>query len=134
MAWGNGLASADAYFVSKIFVLTSFLYGLSQLAFWFCTAWAYYPLTNLAISALAFILLIIGAILSAILGLPGIILNMIWVVFSINIIIGAFNLIPIGVLDGAKILRWNKIVYAVMVMIFIPAVLFVFLFRFLTIG
>lgn len=92
------------------------------------------PLTNLAIAALAFILFIIGIVLSAILGFPGIILTILWVVFSINIIIGAFNLIPIGVLDGAKILKWNKIVYALMVIVFIPAVLFVFLFRFLTIG
>lgn len=32
-----------------------------------------------------------------------------------NGLLGAFNLIPIGVLDGRKILRWNKLAYALLV-------------------
>ena len=35
--------------------------------------------------------------------------------FLINSWIGLFNLIPFGMFDGAKILRWNKVVYGVMV-------------------
>ncbi len=38
--------------------------------------------------------------------------NLIWFGFIINSILAAFNLIPLGVFDGAKIIRWNPILWA----------------------
>lgn len=35
--------------------------------------------------------------------------------FMINSFLGLFNLIPFGMFDGAKILRWNKTIYGTMV-------------------
>ena len=35
--------------------------------------------------------------------------------FIINAWLGLFNMIPFGFFDGAKILRWNKIVYGLMI-------------------
>lgn len=37
--------------------------------------------------------------------------------FMVNSFLGLFNLIPIWMFDGAKVLRWNKVVYASMVLI-----------------
>jgi Zn-dependent protease len=38
--------------------------------------------------------------------------NLIWFGFIINSILAAFNLIPLGVFDGAKIIRWNPLLWA----------------------
>ena len=38
-------------------------------------------------------------------------------VFMINAWFGLFNLIPIGNFDGRKILRWNKPIYVIMVLV-----------------
>ncbi len=35
--------------------------------------------------------------------------------FMINSWLGLFNMIPLGMFDGVKILRWNKVVYGIMV-------------------
>ncbi len=40
-----------------------------------------------------------------------IISNIIWFGFIINSILAAFNLIPLGIFDGAKIIRWNPILW-----------------------
>ncbi len=40
-----------------------------------------------------------------------IISNLIWFGFIINSILAAFNLIPLGVFDGAKIIRWNPLLW-----------------------
>jgi Zn-dependent protease len=37
--------------------------------------------------------------------------------FSINSWLALFNLIPVWIFDGAKILRWNKIIYGIMLAI-----------------
>ena len=34
----------------------------------------------------------------------------------INSWIAIFNLIPFGIFDGVKILRWNKVIYAMLVL------------------
>lgn len=61
------------------------------------------PLTNAAIAALFFPLFLFGGSLSAI-GAFGT-----WV----NVALGTFNLIPFGPLDGAKVFRWNKVIWLV---------------------
>ncbi|MEA3514530.1 MAG: peptidase M50 [Nanoarchaeota archaeon] len=37
--------------------------------------------------------------------------------FRINALLGVFNLIPIGIFDGKKVLHWDKKVYALMVVV-----------------
>ncbi|MBT3406387.1 hypothetical protein HN419_04415 [Candidatus Woesearchaeota archaeon] len=43
---------------------------------------------------------------------------------TINTWLALFNMIPFGMFDGKKILRWNKIIYGVMVAIGIILLLF----------
>ena len=43
-------------------------------------------------------------------------LNMfIGVAASLNFMLGLFNMIPIGILDGQNILKWNKVVFLFLV-------------------
>ena len=44
--------------------------------------------------------------------------------FIINAWLGLFNMIPFGNFDGVKILRWNKVVYGVMVAFGLALLLF----------
>ena len=59
------------------------------------------PLTNLLLS--------IGSI-PLMLHLPG---NIAWYSAAFNAWIAFFNLIPFGVMDGLKVFRWNKLIWAV---------------------
>jgi len=61
------------------------------------------PITNTVIAALFLPLFLYGGYFSLV-GSFGL-----WV----NIELGAFNLIPLGPLDGAKVFRWNKVVWGV---------------------
>ncbi len=47
------------------------------------------------------------------------------VVGIINLYLAMFNLLPLFILDGAKVFAWNKLVWAVL---FIPLALFIFVF------
>jgi len=60
------------------------------------------PLTNAAIASLFSLLFLYGGPLSAVGGFG------MWV----NIELGVFNLVPFGPLDGAKVFRWNKMIWA----------------------
>lgn len=70
------------------------------------------PLTNLLLCIPFFGLTYFGGIL----GLAGMI------GFSVNAMIAAFNMLPVGVLDGKKILAWNPGVFAVMITVSFAAV------------
>ena len=59
------------------------------------------PITNIAIATIC--------ILIAFAGQP-----LFWIVAFINALLASFNLIPFGILDGWKVFRWNKIVWAIM--------------------
>ncbi|HRS42960.1 MAG TPA: hypothetical protein P5530_03775 [Candidatus Diapherotrites archaeon] len=64
------------------------------------------PATNLIMALLFFIAALLGA--PAIIVTYGILINL-WIAF--------FNLIPFGPLDGAKIIRWNPVVWAIFIAI-----------------
>jgi Zn-dependent protease len=72
------------------------------------------PATNIAI---AFLFLLVGIVGTGILAELG------GVGFSINLFLAAFNMIPVMPLDGAKVFRWNKILWAV---VFIPLIIGVY--------
>jgi Zn-dependent protease len=81
------------------------------------------PMVNLIVAVISFGLFILTAIVSNLTGIGQIISYIFILVATINTFIGAFNMIPIGILDGAKILRWNKIVYFTLLAFFIPGIL-----------
>jgi Zn-dependent protease len=92
------------------------------------------PLTNLLIGIIFAGLFIFSVILSEIIGLGEILSFVFSGVASINIFIGAFNMIPVGIFDGAKVLRWNKIVYFILLAFYLPAIIFFFFINFMGSG
>lgn len=69
------------------------------------------PMINLVLASLFFVLLVFVAAIN-----PDSILSKIaYYGYSINAWLGLFNLIPVWQLDGAKVLAWNKGIYAGMV-------------------
>lgn len=89
------------------------------------------PLTNLLIGIIFAGLFIFSVLLSEIIGSGEIFSFFFSSVASINIFIGAFNLIPVGIFDGAKVLRWNKIVYFLLLAFYLPAIIFLFFVNFM---
>jgi Zn-dependent protease len=67
------------------------------------------PAVNIAIGALFFV----GYLLTAAASLP-MIATICAVASQINLFLALFNLIPVGPLDGSKVLAWNKIVWTVL--------------------
>jgi Zn-dependent protease len=58
--------------------------------------------------------IIASIILPVILFVPGIPFEvgvLLWMVFSVNVIIGCFNLVPFFGLDGTKIIKWNILIW-----------------------
>ncbi|MBD3197828.1 MAG: hypothetical protein GF317_22445 [Candidatus Lokiarchaeota archaeon] len=43
---------------------------------------------------------------------------------SLNFMLGAFNLIPIGILDGQNIFKWNKVVYLILAISMVGLLIF----------
>ncbi len=64
------------------------------------------PLTNIALGSIFLIIVILTT---------GTIRQVAHYGVMINSWIAIFNLIPLGIFDGIKILRWNKIIYALLV-------------------
>lgn len=58
------------------------------------------PITNIIISALCILIALFSQ-------------SLFLVVAFINALLAVFNLIPFGILDGWKVFRWNKIVWAI---------------------
>jgi Zn-dependent protease len=48
----------------------------------------------------------------------------------INLFLGAFNMIPFGNLDGSKILKWNPLVWVVMIILLAGPVITFYAFSF----
>lgn len=61
------------------------------------------PATNIILAAIFFVLLHSASSQLIILGLLG---------FTVNSFLALFNLIPLSVLDGAKVFRWNPLIWA----------------------
>lgn len=71
------------------------------------------PATNLVLSALFFIALLVMIILR--LQLPDIVVDICLIGFSLNAWLGLFNMIPAGPFDGAKVLNWSPLVFGITV-------------------
>jgi len=85
------------------------------------------PFTNLLV-AIIFGLLSIFSVMMFLFGLGISYVTIgLFQICTINVIIGAFNMIPVMPLDGAKILRWNSAIYIAMaIFLVLPAFILIF--------
>jgi len=65
------------------------------------------PATNIVLTMLFFALLMSGALTTSLF------IGMAWTAFQVNLMLAAFNLIPIDPLDGGKIFRGNALVWVI---------------------
>jgi Zn-dependent protease len=75
------------------------------------------PATNIVI---AFVFLLVGFVGT------GIIRDIGLIGFPVNLFLATFNMLPIMPLDGAKVLRWNKLIWAGFFVPLLIGVLFIF--------
>jgi len=75
------------------------------------------PATNIVIAFVFLLVGIVGTGIFAELGSVG---------FSINLFLAAFNMIPVMPLDGAKVFRWNKVIWAAVFVPLLIGVVFIF--------
>jgi len=87
------------------------------------------PLTNLTLGIVFSILFFVFVFFSLFIKASNFLASAFFLIASINIFIGAFNMIPIMPFDGSKIWKWNKAVYILMLFFFIPLLIFFFLIR-----
>ncbi|WFN34033.1 peptidase M50 [Methanogenium sp. S4BF] len=77
------------------------------------------PVVNLCLGVVFFVILVAGFALQT---LPVILLGTMGL--SVNGMIAFFNLLPISVLDGKKVLAWNPVIFAVAILLSLGMVLF----------
>ena len=82
------------------------------------------PVVNLI---LLFIGIIGGGILLGIVGMGGILESIIYFWIISNLILGLFNMLPFGPLDGVKVKAWSEEIYWTLFLIFAVPVIFLFL-------
>lgn len=75
------------------------------------------PATNIVI---AFLFLLVGLVGGGILYDIGVI------GFPVNLFLAAFNMIPLMPLDGAKVFRWNKVIWAAVFLPLLVAIVYIF--------
>jgi len=73
------------------------------------------PVTNLAMAVIFF--LVLAAIMVGLLPAPAWLQRLCYVGFSLNAVLGFFNMIPFGPLDGAKVLEWSPVVFGVTLLV-----------------
>jgi len=81
------------------------------------------PATNFIISSISFLL---ATILPESIYFPAVGHTLVWILLLstlINGVLGVFNLIPLGNLDGRKILSWNSAVWIGLVLLNLPMIL-----------
>ncbi len=77
------------------------------------------PVVNLCLGVLFFVIIIAGFAVQLV---PVVIIGTMGL--SVNGMIGFFNMLPISVLDGKKVLAWNPVVFAVLIVLLLGMVLF----------
>lgn len=85
------------------------------------------PLTNLILGIIFFTLFIAFAVFSLIFEPSRFLVKVFALVAIINFFIGTINMFPMMPLDGAKIFKWSKIVYFLMLALLLPPTLILFL-------
>ena len=75
------------------------------------------PATNIVI---AFLFLLVGAVGTGIVGDIGLI------GFPVNLFLATFNMLPLMPLDGAKVFRWNKLIWAGVFIPLLAGVVYIF--------
>ncbi len=87
------------------------------------------PITNLILGIIFSVLFFVFVVFSLFVKASSFLASAFFLIATINIFIGGFNMIPIMPFDGSKIWKWNKVVYIVMLFFFIPLLLFFFVIR-----
>jgi len=77
------------------------------------------PAVNLCLGVLFFVILIAGF---AVQSVPVVIIGTMGV--SVNGMIAFFNLLPISVLDGKKVLAWNPVIFGILIVLSLGMILF----------
>ena len=79
------------------------------------------PMINLILIIPFLIIMIIGFLMSPmsidLMTLPGFLFYLGMIGFQVNAMIAFFNMLPFGPLDGKKILRWNPVIFVVVIAI-----------------
>ena len=80
------------------------------------------PMINLILIIPFLIIMIIGFLMSptnniVLMTLPGFLFYLGMIGFQVNAMIAFFNMLPFGPLDGKKILRWNPVIFGVVIVI-----------------
>jgi Zn-dependent protease len=73
------------------------------------------PVTNLVLCLPFAVLLITSAILDPADSLGGFPITLGMVGLQVNAMIAAFNMLPVSVLDGKKVLAWNPAIFAILI-------------------